>query len=149
MENQLVGRNKELSFLTRSLSSEGSLRAALVHASEGMGKSALLQKTESQILALEKIHLCLSHRGSAFSSPLNFTASLARSARGNDQVQSSLNEFGRKWGRLVISFERSLARDENQEEWRSKLAKSFVQTLEKFCSKIGFHKRGDSRPYSR
>ena len=131
MKKQLIGRNKELSFLTRSLSSDGSLRAALVYGSEGMGKSALLEKTETKILGLEKIHLCLSHKGSAFSNPLNFTASLARSARGsNDQVQSSLNEFGRKWGRLVISFERSLARDENQEEWRSKLAKSFVQTLE-------------------
>ncbi len=135
MKNQLIGRNKELSFLTRSLSSEGSLRAALVHGSEGMGKSALLEKTETQILGLEKIHLCLSHKGLAFSNPLNFTASLARSARGsNDQVQSSLNEFGRKWGRLVISFERSLVRDENQEEWRSKLAKSFVQTLEQVLS---------------
>ena len=135
MKKQLIGRNKELSFLTRSLSSEGSLRAALVHGSEGMGKSALLEKTETQILGLEKFHLCLSHKGSAFSNPLNFTASLARSARGsNEQVQSSLNEFGRKWGRLVISFERSLARDENQEEWRSKLAKSFVQTLEQVLS---------------
>ena len=151
MKKQLIGRNKELSFLTRSLSSDGSLRAALVYGSEGMGKSALLEKTETKILGLEKIHLCLSHKGSAFSNPLNFTASLARSARGsNDQVQSSLNEFGRKWGRLVISFERSLARDENQEEWRSKLAKSFVQTLEQvlFENQVS-PKRGDSRPHSR
>jgi len=135
MKNQLIGRNKELSFLTRSLSSDGSLRAALVHGSEGMGKSALLEKTETQILSLEKIHLCLSHAGKAFSNPLNFTASLARSVRGsNERIQSLLNEFGRKWGRLVISFERSLARDENQEEWRSKLAKSFIQTLEQVLS---------------
>ena len=125
--------------------------AALVHGSEGMGKSALLEKTETKFLALEKIHLCLSHKGSAFSNPLNFTDIFGsiRQRGSNDQVQSSLNEFGRKWGRLVISFERSLAHDENQDEWRIKLAKSFVQTLEQVLFENQFAKRGNSRPHSR
>jgi hypothetical protein len=132
MKTQLFGRDKELSDLTRSLSSEGSLRAALILGDEGIGKSALLEKTQEELLTSPKVHLCFSHKASAFSNPLNFSASLARSARSSSElVQSALNDFARKWGSLVISFQRSRSNDERDAEWRIKLAKSFVETLEK------------------
>ena len=132
MKTQLIGRDKELSTLTRSLSSEGSLRAALVVGEEGMGKSALIEKTQQELLARKKVQLCLSHKGSTFSNALNFSASLARSARGSDDlVQSALNDFARKWGSMVISFERSLNEEGNTDEWNLKLAKSLIENLEK------------------
>ena len=132
MKTQLIGRDKELSTLTRSLSSEGSLRAALVIGEEGMGKSALLEKTQQELLSRKKVQLCLSHKGSTFSNALNFSASLARSARGSDDiVQSALNNFARKWGSMVISFERGFNEDGDTEEWNLKLAKSLIENLEK------------------
>jgi len=97
-----------------------------------MGKSAMLDKTEQELIDCKKVHLCLSHKASGYSNPLNFSASLARSARGSsDLIQSALNDFARKWGSLVISFERSRIHEENKDEWRIKLANSLVKTLEK------------------
>jgi hypothetical protein len=131
MKTQLIGRDKELSTLTRSLSSEGSLRTALIQGPEGMGKSALLEQTQRELLDRKTVHLCLSHKASDFLNPLNFCASLARSARGSsDLIQSALNDFARKWGSIVISFERSRSHEENKNEWRIKLANSLVETLE-------------------
>ena len=131
MKTQLIGRDKELAALTRSLSVEGTLRAALIHGPKGMGKSALIERTERELLDRKKVHLCLSHKASGYSNPLNFSASLARSARGSsDLIQSALNDFARKWGSLVISFERSRIHEENKDEWRIKLANSLVKTLE-------------------
>ena len=135
MKTQLLGRDKELSDLTRSLSSLGSLRAAVILGDEGIGKSALLLEAQEKLINSQQVHLCFSHKASAFSNPLNLSASLARSARASSGiVQSALNDFARKWGSLVISFQRLGAVDENKDEWRIKLANSFVTTLEKSLS---------------
>jgi hypothetical protein len=144
MKKQLIGRDKEISFLTTGFSQAGNLRTALVTGARGMGKSSLLQKIEQNLTSRERAHICFSPQAEDLSSPLDFCASLTRNVRSSSEsMGNALHDFGRAWGRKAVSFDREVAQlDGNEEEWVVKLFKSWVQTLESTLKEHAISKDG-------
>jgi hypothetical protein len=132
MKPILIGRDKELGYLSASLSATGHLRAGLVKGARGMGKSALLEAIEQKLLQQEKNHLFLSPKINDFSDPLTFCTSLVRSARSGQGINpTALNDFARSWGSRVMGLARASIEGKDDASNGTKLAEAWVKLLEK------------------
>ena len=108
MNDTVVGRDKELGFLSSALSSGGHLRAGLVMGDQGMGKTALLEAIEKSLLGRDDGHLLLSPKVDESLDPLTFCTSLVRTARsGRGNTSLGLHKFARTWGSRVIELEKN------------------------------------------
>jgi hypothetical protein len=138
MKTILLGRDKELRFLTSSLSANGHLRTGLVKGAHGMGKTALLEEVEQILLEREKNHLILSPKADDFSEPLTFCTSLVRSARsGLGITPTALNNFARTWGSRVIKLAKETVDAKDESTNGSTLAEAWVKLLEESLEEEG------------
>ena len=128
MKTILLGRDKELRFLTSSLSANGHLRTGLVKGAHGMGKTALLEEVEQILLEREKNHLLLSPMVDDFSEPLTFCTSLVRSARSSVGIApTALNNFARTWGSRVMKLAKGAIGAKDEPTNGTKLAETWVK----------------------
>ena len=139
-KDNLVGRDKELSFLSSSLSSNGHLRAGLIKGAHGMGKTALLEAVEQSLLEREESHLLLSPKVDDSLDPVTFCTSLvrtARSSRGNTSL--GLHKFARTWGSRVIELAKNKisAKEETSADADGGLAETWVKILEESMHEDG------------
>jgi len=138
MKTILVGRDKELRFLTSSVSGNGHLRAGLLKGEHGMGKTALLGEIEQNLLEREKNHLLLSPKADDFSDPLTFCTSLVRSARSGLGINpTALNNFARTWGSRVIKLARDSIGTNDESTKGSTWAEVWVKLLEESLDEEG------------
>jgi len=131
MKTILVGRDNELRLLDSSLSANGHLRAGLIKGAHGMGKTALLEEVEHNLLGREKNHLFLSPKANDFSDPLTFCTSLVRSARSGLGIRhAALNNFARNWGSQVMQLAKDTLGTSDESTNGSGLAEAWLKLLE-------------------
>lgn len=134
----LVGRDKELGFLTSSLSALGHLRAGLVMGDHGIGKTALLEAIEKSLLGRDDGHLLLSPKADESLDPLTFCTSLARTARsGGGDKSLGLHKFARTWGSRVIEFAKNKISTKEETSADGGLAENWVKILEEALQEHG------------
>lgn len=131
MKTILVGRDNELRLLDSSLSANGHLRAGLIKGAHGMGKTALLEEVEQNLLGREKDHLFFSPKANDFSDPLTFCTSLVRSARSGLGIRhAALNNFARNWGSQVMQLAKDTRGTSDESTNGSALAEAWLKLLE-------------------
>ena len=131
MKTILVGRDNELRLLDSSLSANGHLRAGLIKGAHGMGKTALLEEVEQNLLGREKDHLFFSPKANDFSDQLTFCTSLVRSARSGLGIRhAALNNFARNWGSQVMQLAKDTRGTSDESTSGSGLAEAWLKLLE-------------------
>ncbi|MBT5715700.1 MAG: ATP-binding protein [Opitutae bacterium] len=127
----MIGRDKELSFITDGFSRRGLLRSSIVLGSEGMGKTIFLEKAKSNYLAKESKSLLIAPRTNNCTDLPSLLSSMARDISvGNGIGKSEIGKFARFLGTQIIQFESTLRESGDIDDFENKLALTFVTGIE-------------------
>jgi hypothetical protein len=127
----MIGRDKELSFITDGFSRKGLLRSSVVLGTGGMGKTLFLDKIKGNYVSQETKSLLIAPCTNNCADLSSLVSSMAREISvGNDIGQSELGKFARFLGTQIIQFESALRENADNTEFENKLALAFVTGIE-------------------
>ena len=96
---QLLGREAEVHSLRKGLSSNGTMRSAIIIGEKGMGKTALLEAVGDQLLQEENFLLWLAPSSKQNLTPAGWVSQIARNMRVSKSVpRDAINQFAQDMG---------------------------------------------------
>ena len=98
----MIGRKKEINYLSKGLSNLGRLRCAFVRGPKGIGKTTLINKLTSGFIA-DGNHIILQANASFCSNPKDLLSNFIRNLSASKSLQwdQNLRLFARKLGHLI------------------------------------------------
>lgn len=137
----MIGRKKELSFLTTGLGETGSLRSTLIHGEEGMGKSILVEEVVKNLIPTSPRHLFIILNGSEVRDFNSLFSSLGRNLLLGEEIPANnLREFARKLGEKIVELEGLARTGLDPEKFRVQLAEDYVKIFEDSLKGTSFGK---------
>lgn len=127
----MIGRDKELSFITNGFTKGGLLRSSIVLGPQGMGKTTFLEEIKSTFLSKDFKSLVISPSPSNSKDLPSLVSSMARHVTaGIDIKKTEIGKFARFLGTQIIQIETVLREDGDQDKFVTQLAVTLVSGIE-------------------
>ena len=131
----MIGRKKELQYLTRGFSLGNALRSVFLYGCDGIGKSHLVREVAESLTLRNPAHLVFLAQGSEINRIQDIISSFGRNLHPSNRIPHPLlNEFGRKLGEEIIQTESQHRIDNTKIDLPESLAKKFVSVWENILS---------------
>ena len=130
---QLLGREAEIHSLRKGLSSNGTMRSAIIIGEKGMGKTALLEAVGVQLLQEENFLLWLAPSSKQNLTPAGWVSQIARNMGASKGVpRDAINQFAQAMGGKLAVLPHWVESDSShtQENIYHEVAEHFVKELE-------------------
>ena len=127
----MIGRDKELSFITNGFTKRGLLRSSIVLGPKGMGKTILLEEIKRAFLSEELKSLTIAPDPTNAKDLPSLVSSMVRNVSGGIEIKKSeIGRFARFLGTQIIQIETALRKDGDIDKFGTHLAETFVAGIE-------------------
>ena len=127
----MIGRKKELNFLTNGFSPRGNLRCSVISGEEGIGKSTLIRELISNLAKNHPSSLLMYLESADCDDHCSLLSAITRKmSSGNSELTTSLQQFAREFGGKLTEIQSRFRQNENDDVLSAELAETFVHSLE-------------------
>ena len=127
----MIGRKKELNFLTNGLSPRGNLRCSVIIGEEGIGKSTLIRELISNLTKNHPSSLSMYLESADCDDHCSLLSAITRKmSSANSELTTSLHQFARQFGGKLTEIQSRFRQNENDDVFSAELAETFVHSLE-------------------
>ena len=127
----MIGREKELSFISNGFTKGGLLRSSIVLGPDGMGKTIFLDEIKRAFLSEELKSLVIAPSPCDTKDIPSVVSSMVRHlSAGSDMKNSQIGKFARFLGAQIIQIETAFREDGDIDKFANQLAKTLVTGIE-------------------